>query len=522
MTFSIERLKSFAKTKTVLSTLIIFSTLGLGILIGTLITNGVRADKKAADATTLSIPAPKQLSSQFSQIAKMVEPAVVNITADLKIKNDRNRLHRPQGPGQFEDPFDFFHFFGFPDQQQPDMVEPVSGSGFIIDKKGYIVTNEHVVKDAERITVKLASGEVYKNVKVIGSDPETDLAVIKIDVKNDLPAAKFGNSDSVNVGDWVLAVGSPFGLEQTLTAGIISAKNRDQIDPGAQFKRFLQTDAVINPGNSGGPLVNMDAEVIGINTAIATRTGVWQGYGFALPSNTAIKVYNQIISRGRVERGSIGISHIGKSQTAIVLRSFGVKDGKGVVIDDVTKNGPADKAGLQRGDVIRSIDGKTIANWDDLVQIVADTPIDRTVNVKFLREAKEQSAEVTIRDRCQVFPDRCGESAANFGEDKGNGTGKFGMTIQNLNPQMAEQLGLRSPEGVLVSRVEPSSIAEDVGLARGDVILEINREPVRNVADFRRIENKLKSGDDVIFLYSRQTAGDSRQRATAYVGTTMP
>lgn len=517
MNGSFDKLKNFARKKTFLSTLIIFSTLGIGILIGTLLTNGVRADKKAtSDATPIVIPAPKQLSSQFSQIAKIVEPAVVNIQADLKIRPNRNRLRRPQGP---EDPFDFFHFFGMPDQQSPEgMVEPVSGSGFIVDKKGYIVTNNHVVQDAERITVKLASGEVYKNVKVIGADPETDLAVLKIEPKTDLAVARFGNSDSVTVGDWALAVGSPFGLEQTLTAGIISAKNRDQID-GGQFKKFLQTDAVINPGNSGGPLINMDAEVIGINTSIATATGVWQGYGFALPSNTAIKVYNQIIQRGRVERGSIGISHQGRPQTEIVLRSFGAKDGKGVVIENLEKNGPAEKAGLKRGDVIRSIDGKMIGNWDDLVQIVADTPVNKTVAVKFLRDGKEESAQLTILDRCKVFPDRCGESIANGSEDKEGAQAKFGMTIQNVTPQLARQLNLKDTDGVVVTRIEPGGIADEVGLLRYDVILEINREPVHNTADFRRIESKLKSGDDVMFLYSRQGPTGP---ATAYVGTTLP
>lgn len=513
-----EKLKQISQKRRVISSLIIASTLGLGILLGTLVTNGVFADKKAeGEATQLSIPAPKQLSSQFSQVAKVVEPAVVNVSADIKVNPNRNRLRRQQGP---EDPFDFFRFFGGPDQQAPGAVEPVSGSGFIVDKKGYVMTNNHVVQDAERITVKLATGEVYKNVKVVGTDPETDLAVLKIEPKGDLPVAKLGNSDSVNVGDWCLAVGSPFGLDQTLTAGIISAKNRDQIDPNGQFKKFLQTDAVINPGNSGGPLINMDAEVIGINTSIATATGVWQGYGFALPSNTAIKVYNQIVQRGRVERGSIGISHTGRPQTGIVLRSFGVTDGKGVVVENIEKGGPAEKAGLQRGDVIRSIDGKTIANWDDLVQIVADTPVNKTVPVSFLRDGKERSQPLTIMDRCKVFPERCGETASMTGEDKDSGQAKFGMGIQNLNPQMARQLNLKDADGVLLTRVEPGSLADEVGLIRNDIILEINREPVHNVADFKRIEAKLKSGDDVMFLYSRPTAGG--QLATAYVGTTIP
>jgi serine protease Do len=515
-----ETMRELAKHKVFLPSLVVFSTLAVGIMIGTLVTHGVRADKKAApDATPLSIPAPRQLSSQFSQVAKAVEPAVVNITADLKVKQDRNRLRRTPGPNQNDEPFDFFHFFDMP-QSPEGFIAPVSGSGFVVDKNGYIMTNFHVVKDAERIAVKLANGEVYKNVKLIGADPETDLAVLKIEPKGELAVAKFGNSDSVNVGDWALAVGSPFGLEQTLTAGIISAKNRDQIDPGAQFKKFLQTDAVINPGNSGGPLINMDAEVIGINTSIATNTGVWQGYGFALPSNTAIKVYNQLIERGRVERGSIGISHTGRPQSEVVLKSFGAKDGKGVVVENVEKDGPAEKAGLKRGDVIRSIDGKAISNWDDLVQIVAETTLEKNVTVKYLRDGKDQSAQVTILDRCKVFPDRCGEPGVTPGEDKESGQVKFGMTIQNVTPQVARQLSLKEVDGALITRVEPGSVAGDVGLVRYDVILEINREPVHNITDFRRIESKLKSGDDVMFLFWRQLAPG--QGTTTYVGTTLP
>lgn len=520
MISSMERAKEFMKRKALLSTIILFSTLSLGILIGTIITNGVRADKRVApDATPLSIPAPKQLSSQFTQIAKSVEPAVVNIAVEMKMSPSRNRLRRAPGQDPFDDPFDFFRFFGRPDTPQDGFVQPVSGSGFIVDKKGYIVTNNHVVENAEKITVKLAGGEVYKNVKVVGSDNETDLAVLKIEPKADLTMARFGNSDSVNVGDWVLAVGSPFGLEQTLTAGIISAKNRDGI--GKQFQQFLQTDAVINPGNSGGPLVNMDGEVVGINTLIATNSGVWQGYGFALPSNTAIKVYNQIIQRGRVERGSIGISHLGKAQTPVVLRSFGATDGKGVVVDDLKEGGPADKAGLKRGDVIRSINGKTISNWDDLVQTVAELPIDKTVTVKYLRDGQEHSAQLVIRDRCQVFPEACGETAENLNEDKDSAQAKFGLSIQNITPQIARQLNLKDSEGVVITRVESGSVADDVGLQRSDVILEINREAVRNLTDFRRIEGKLKSGDDVMFLYSRLDPRNG-QRVTAYVGTTLP
>src|SRR5436190_5193221 len=333
-------------------TLTILVTLTIGILMGTIISYGVKGQeaKKASDATPLTVPAPQQLSNQFSNISKQLEPSVVNINTESTIKTPQRRRRAPGGtPGSPDDsnPFDDFfdRFFGGPGGGGAgggSIRERSLGSGVLVDSKGYIVTNRHVVEKADRIRVKLDDDPpgVLHDAKVIGTDTETDLAVIKIDVSRSLPTAKLGNSDSMQVGDWVLAVGSPFGLQATVTAGIVSAKGRN-IVPGRQFQSFIQTDAAINPGNSGGPLVNLDGEVIGINTAILTDTNAYAGVGFALPSNTIANVYNQLIGPDhRVQRGSIGIEFNAQENPAIA-RVYGVQSG--ITISSVVAGSPAAK-----------------------------------------------------------------------------------------------------------------------------------------------------------------------------------
>src|SRR5713101_4545934 len=301
MGIQIRELIHWARQRKILAALVVALTLGIGILMGTVISGRVVATKGlvSSGATPLAIPDPVQMSSTFASIVNKVEPAVVNISTTQVIE-------RKRGPRSQEDPFqDFFdRFFDSPDQGPT--AERSLGSGVIVDKKGYILTNNHVVEQATKIQVQFNGESARYTAKVIGTDEETDLAVIKIDTSRELPTAKLGNSDGVQVGDWVLAIGSPFGLQATVTAGIVSAKDRSGI--GHQFQRFLQTDAAINPGNSGGPLVDMAGQVIGINTAIITGSRGYEGVGFALPSNTAINVYNQLVSTGRVTRGSIGVS----------------------------------------------------------------------------------------------------------------------------------------------------------------------------------------------------------------------
>jgi len=395
-----------------------------------------------------------------------------------------------------------------------EMRSRALGSGFIVDKSGYILTNFHVVEKADKINVRLDSGEEYP-AKVIGKDEGTDLAVIKNEAKKELAVAKLGNSDGVTQGDWVLAFGSPFGFEHTVTAGIISATGRNTV--GSQWQRFLQTDAAINQGNSGGPLVNMAGEVIGVSTAIITPTGANAGVGFALPSNTAANVYNQLVKSGKVTRGAIGI--LMQSVDAKVLRSLGAADGKGVVVSKITSpDGPAAKAGLKQGDIIREIDGRKINDSYELSSVVAELSPGKTVNLKYLRDSKEHSTSLVIADRGKLIPEESAESTPEGEEETGRV--KLGISVQSLTQQQAREFELRVDEGVIITNVQPGSVAEDAGLIRGDVILEVNRTPVRNPQELRDITTKLKSGTDVVFLVKRMDrSGEVRP---LYFATTIP
>ena len=493
-------------------TLTILATLTVGILIGTVISYGVKGKEgqKASDATPLSVPAPQQLSNAFSQISKQLEPSVVNINTESTIKAPTRRRARPGEPANpddqnpFEDFFDrFFGGQGGPGGNGGAIRERSLGSGVIVDPKGYIVTNRHVVEKADRVRVRLQDDPptVQHDAKVIGTDTETDLAVIKIEMDKPLPAAKLGNSESMQVGDWVLAIGSPFGLNATVTAGIVSYKGRS-IVPGRQFQSFIQTDAAINPGNSGGPLVNMEGQVIGINTAILTDTNAYAGVGFALPSNTVVQVYNQLIGpEHRVSRGSIGVQFNAQAVPAIA-RVYGVNSG--VTIADVVAGSPADQAGLKVGDTITAVDGREVKNGDDLT---------------FIRGGKKQDATVTIADRAKLFASRLGEDEENSDAEKPKES-KFGVTIRALTPEIADRLDVPAGKGVIVQDVRPGSFAEDIGLNRGDVVLEINKQPVNSADDFTRIESSLKSGQDVVFLVRPRGAG--RQDGTIFIAGTLP
>jgi serine protease Do len=510
----------------------IVATLALGILIGSVISFGVKGKEgqKSSDATPLTIPSPKQLSTAFSQIAKQLGPSVVNINTESTIKSPHRR--RGQNPddddsgggdnGNGMDDF-FNRFFGGPGGQSPfggdgSIRERSLGSGVVVDSKGYILTNRHVIEKADRIRVRLQDDPpgVQHDARVIGEDQETDLAVIKIDLDRSLPAAKLGNSDGMQVGDWVLAIGSPFGQVGTVTAGIISAKGRD-IVPQRQFQTFIQTDAAINPGNSGGPLVNMDGEVIGINTAILSETNAYAGVGFSLPSNTVAEVYNQLIGpEHRVTRGSIGIMFDAVENPAIT-RVYGA--GTGVTISSVVPGSPADQAGLKVGDTIVTVDGQKVSKGSELVADIASRKPGAKVQLGFLRNGKKEDATVTIADRSKLF-------AARLNEDEGENDestpkqSKFGLTVRKLTPEMADRLDMPAGKGVIVQDVKPNSFAEDINLGRGDVILEVNKQPVNSEEDFARIESSLKSGQDVVFLV--RPRGSSRQDGTIFVAGTLP
>jgi serine protease Do len=511
-------------------TLTILATLTVGILIGTVVSSGVKGKEgqsvKSADATPLTVPAPQQLSNAFSQIAKQLEPSVVNISTESTIKNPHRRRARPgqgQGPGDEDNPFeDFFDKFfggqGGPGGDGGSIRERSLGSGVIVDPKGYIVTNRHVVEKADRIRVRFQDDPpgVQHNAKVIGTDQETDLAVIKVDSNKSLPAAKLGNSDSMQIGDWVLAFGSPFGQSGTVTAGIVSYKGRN-IVPNRQFQSFIQTDAAINPGNSGGPLVDMQGEVIGINTAILTDTNAYAGVGFALPSNTVVQVYNQLIGpEHRVSRGSIGVT-FGAQQNPAIARVYGVSGG--VTIQDVVAGSPADQAGLKVGDTITAVDGKEVKTGDDLVSDIATRKPGSKAKLSFVRNGKKEETTVTIADRQKLFATRLGEDEEGNDQEEPKPS-KFGLTVRPLTPEIADRLDVPAGKGIIVQDVKPGSFAEDVGLNRGDVILEVNKQPVNSLDDFNRLEGSMKSGQDVVFLV--RPRGSSRQDGTIFLAGTLP
>lgn len=517
------------------STLLILITLAVGILIGTVISYGVKAAQQkvsaSSDATPLSVPEPRQLSNQFAQIAKTLEPSVVNINTESVAENPRRRMRRaPGGQGQqtpedspFQDFFDRFFggqqapFNGAPDGEMPR--ERSLGSGVIVDSKGYIITNRHVVENATRVRVSLMDepdGSPGHDAQVIGTDEETDLAVIKISVDRPLPAAKMGNSDSLQVGDWVMAIGSPFGLQETVTAGIVSAKGRN-IVPQRQFQSFIQTDAAINPGNSGGPLVNMNGEIVGINTAILTEGSGYQGVGFAMPSNEVVRVYNALIGpEHKVLRGSIGV-RFNASESPAVKRMYGIHSG--VVVSDVTENGPAAQAGLKTGDAITAIDGKPVKTGDELVSQISSIRPGTRASITYLRDGQEQKTTITIADRSKLFGSQLGLASEPGNEEAKPEPSRLGVTVQGITPEMATRLDVPAGKGVIVQEVKPGSFAEDVGLNRGDVVLQVNRQPVNSPADFSRILGGLKKGQDVVFLVRQ---GRGRNAGTLFLSGTIP
>ena len=514
------------KNQKLLSFTLVLFTLSLGIVIGTLVSSGVKAARSenaaAPDATPLTIPNPVQLSNTFSQIAKMAGPSVVNISSEYNLKPARSQAN-PRRRGQQQSPDDeqggggqgggsddfLYRFFGgnpfgMPMQQEPTEA---TGSGVVVDPAGYVLTNNHVVEKASRIRVQFKGDPTEYPAKVIGIDGATDLAVIKVEGKSSFTPLKIGNSDAVQVGDWALAIGSPLGFDSTVTAGIISAKERtlppDEQDH--QFQHFLQTDAAINPGNSGGPLLDMRGEVIGINTAIASRSGGYQGIGFALPINMGAKVYNQIIKYGHVTRGSIGIQ-FSPSDTAnakSLLKANGVSEG--VFVQSVQAGGPSDKAGMKAGDIIVSINGKPLHDGDELVDTVTSTPIGDPVNLTVLHDGKRENLKVIVGDLSQIFPEHFGDGTKPQETSSEPTEQVFGMDIQPLTASQRQQRGIKEEGGVLISNVEQGSFASDTGLQQDDVLVSINNKAVNSVADVQRLGASLRPGEAVQFRILRAT-----------------
>ena len=436
----------------------------------------VETRRTAAPIVPAALPVP---SGSFAQVSETVAPAVVNINAVTK--GARTPIEEYFGEEFFR------RFFGeIPERHQ---MQRSLGSGVIVDTAGIVLTNAHVVERATEIEVVTADTKKHK-AKVVGVDKRTDLAVLRLTGSGPWPAANLGDSDRARVGDWVLAIGSPFGLQQTVTAGIISAKGR-QIGQGP-YDDFLQTDAAINPGNSGGPLVNMSGEVIGINSAIYSRIGQSAGVGFAIPSNMAKRIYTELAAKGKVTRGWLGVSI--QPLTPELAKSFGLKEPSGVLISDVMQQSPAATAGIASGDVIIEFDRKKVDSPQELQKAVAAAAPGRAVPLKVWRDKSEKTLEIKIGET----PD---ESVALKSTNKGKTL--LGLDVRPLTPELARQLNLRTPEGVIVFSVEEESAASEAGLQRGDVIREVNRQKVRSVQDFEKITKEVKDGDRVTVLLQR-------------------
>ena len=425
----------------------------------------------------------------FVALSKKLRPVVVNISS-TQVSESRGQQGSQEFGSPFgeEDPFNDFwrRFFGGPMPRGPQRQRSL-GSGFIIDRDGSILTNNHVVENAQKIVVKLADEQEYE-AKVVGRDPKTDIAVIKIEAKTTLTPANFGDSDGLEVGEWVMAIGNPFGLDSTVTSGIVSAKGR-HIGQGP-YDNFIQTDASINPGNSGGPLINLRGEVIGINTAIFSRTGGNIGIGFAIPVNLVKELLPQLRGKGKVTRGYLGV--LIQKVTPELAESLGMEKSQGALVANVSKDGPADKSGVKVGDVIVEFDGKEIKDSGDLPIIVARTPIDKKVRMKVLRDKKELTMNVAVGE---LKDEEVVASAPEKGE--------MGLTVQRLTPQIAESLGLEKAEGIVVSAVEPGSAADEAGIRRGDVIVEIDRKPIRNLEEYKKSIGTIRKGKGVLFLVRR-------------------
>jgi serine protease Do len=427
-------------------------------------------------------------SKAFSEIASSLSPAVVNISSTKLIRRDHDSF--------FDDPFfDFFNpfrNFRFPKKWKEQSL----GSGVIVSRDGYIITNNHVVEQAEEIKVTLFDKRAFR-AHVTGTDPKTDVAIVKIDAM-DLPSVTWGNSDNLQVGEFVLAIGNPYGLSHTVTMGIISAVGRASVGI-ADYEDFIQTDAAINPGNSGGPLVNIKGELIGINTAIFSRSGGYQGIGFAVPSNMARLVMEQLVKEGKVTRGWLGVTI--QELTPELSEKFGLQRSQGALVGDVAAGSPAAKAGIKRGDIILEFNGKKVKDVGGLKNMVAKAEIGSELSVTILREGRKQALKMVIKELPKEFAEKSGPEMV---PEEFRFEGLAGLAVTELTGDIARQLGLRSNEkGVVIVRIEQGSPPEEAGLRRGDVIQEIDKKKIDSLDAYNKIVAKIKPNGSVLLFINR-------------------
>jgi serine protease Do len=443
--------------------------------------------------------AAKELSNAFSAASKEAMPAVVSIKVEKEIEAGPLSFGTPFG---YNDPFGLFgddllrKFFGerMPPQQQTPrkFYERGQGSGFIISRDGYILTNNHVVGDVDKITVELQDGRKFENAKLIGTDPDSEVALIKINGDN-FPVLPMGNSDNIEIGDWVIAIGNPFGLNETVTVGVISAVGRSNVHIAA-YEDFIQTDAAINPGNSGGPLINLDGQVVGINTAIFSQSGGYMGIGFAIPINMARSIERQLKENGKVTRGYLGI--YGQDVTPDMAELLKLKSSQGLIVASVEKGSPADKAGLKSHDVLLELNGKKIESYDSFRNDIAVLKPDSNVELSVLRDGVIRNVTVTLSER----PREIAQSNQSKGQKKSQEA--LGLAVQNVTKDLAERFGYPIGEGVIVTGVVPGSPAGEAGIQPGDLIKSVNRQSVNSVDDFEKALNMSK--DNKIMLLIRR------------------
>jgi serine protease Do len=424
----------------------------------------------------------------FTDLAQKMKPSVINISSTKMVKHPGGGFWGPFGPKSpfrefFGDEF-FERFFG--ENPPKEFPQNSLGSGFIIDEQGYILTNNHVIEKADKIKVRLSDEQEF-DAEVVGRDPKTDIALIKIEPTKTLQAVTMGDSDKLQVGEWLIAIGNPFGLEHTVTAGIVSAKGR--VIGSGPYDDFIQTDASINPGNSGGPLINMKGEVVGISTAIIAGAGI----GFAIPINLVKGILPQLKEKGKVTRGWLGVMI--QRVTPELAKQFGLEKSEGALVAQVVEDSPAERAGIKREDIVIEFDRKRIYKMSELPKIVADTPVGKQVEVKIIRGRREKTLQVKVGELKEERVAKAGE----FTTEK-----ELGLTVQDLTPEIAKHLGIAEKAGVLVSEVKAGSPAHEAGIRRGDIIKEIDRQSIEDLKGYRRQMGKLKKKKEILMLVQRE------------------